>query len=331
MSTSHTLEPTDFYIQQARALQRQVERYMAHCRDVGCRWTNGLDPEAAWAQLIDRLEAAPVSGSGGDDLTAGEVLDFTAAFRDTPYVEVDAALDRLVIDADPSPILETQDHHSTWDDDQKRLMTAFVTTTCLDLPIESFRDSARRLYDAVPAAPPNNSDILAYCGAWPAADPVVIERSQVGGPVLVVSTCGDVETPYESATGLAAALDHATLLTSEADTHTAYLGSECVREIVDTFLTRPRHSGPQHVMSRWRHAVSAARRRRGRPRRTRHLTGWRSDRQVRRCWRWTTMSSPSVLPICLRIAAVMGSLCVPSPRAMKAPRKRDAVDRAGRP
>jgi pimeloyl-ACP methyl ester carboxylesterase len=236
-ATDLTLEPTDFYIQQARALQRQVDRYMEHCRDVGCRWTNGLDPAAAWAQLTDRLEATPASGGGGDDLTAGELIDFTEGFRDTPYEQIDAALDRLVIDADPIPILDTQDDHSTWDDDDVRLMTAFVTTTCLDLPIESYRDSARRLYDAVPAAPADNAAILAYCGAWPTADPVVIQRSQDGGPVLVVSTRGDVETPYESGVGLAAALGHATLLTSEANTHTAYLGSECIRAIVDTFLT----------------------------------------------------------------------------------------------
>ena len=46
-----------------------------------------------------------------------------------------------------------------------------------------------------------------------------------------------METPYESGVGLAAALGHATLLTSEANTHTAYVNSECIREVVDTFLT----------------------------------------------------------------------------------------------
>ena len=165
------------------------------------------------------------------------MLDFTGAFRDMPYAEVDAALDSLVIDGDPSSILETQDDSSTWDDDRVRLMTAFVAITCLDMPIESFRDSARRLYDAVPTAPPDSATTLAYCGAWPVTDRVVIERSQDSGPVLVVSTKGDVETPYESGVGLAAALEHATLLTAEANTHTAYLASECVREIVDAFLT----------------------------------------------------------------------------------------------
>jgi hypothetical protein len=57
------------------------------------------------------------------------------------------------------------------------------------------------------------------------------------GPVLVVSSKGDVETPYESGVGLAAALEHATLLTAEANTHTAYLTSACVRAVVDAFLT----------------------------------------------------------------------------------------------
>ena len=121
-ATDLTLDPTDFYIQQARALQRQLERYVAHCRADGCRWTNGLDAEAAWAQLIDRLEATPVTGGSGEELTAGAVLDFTGAFRDMPYPEVDAALDSLVIDGDPSSILETQDDNSTWDDDRARLI-----------------------------------------------------------------------------------------------------------------------------------------------------------------------------------------------------------------
>ena len=214
-----------------------MARYLEHCRAAGCRWTNGLDPDTAWAQLIDRLRRTPVTGSNGEVLTAGALLDFTEAFRDLPYAEIDAALDSLVIDADPSPILERQNQSSTWDEDRVRLITAFVTITCLDMPIESYRDSARRLYDTVPSAPPDRAAILAYCGAWPVADPVVIQRSQDSGPVLVVSTRGDVETPYESGVGLAAALGHATLLTAEANTHTAYLASACIREIVDTFLT----------------------------------------------------------------------------------------------
>ena len=83
-ATDLTLEPTEFYIQQARRLQRQVERYLEHCRAVVCRWTNGLDPGTAWAQLIDRLRPRPLTASSGDALTAGAVLDFTRDFRETP-------------------------------------------------------------------------------------------------------------------------------------------------------------------------------------------------------------------------------------------------------
>ena len=44
-------------------------------------------------------------------------------------------------------------------------------------------------------------------------------------------------------------------------------------------------------------------------------------RPSRRSVRWTVTSSPVPLWIAARVAVVTASLCLPSPRAMKAPRK----------
>jgi hypothetical protein len=52
---------------------------------------------------------------------------------------------------------------------------------------------------------------------------------------MVVSTQGDVPTPYESGAGLAAALG-VPLLTWEANFHTAYFFSPCVQQLVHRFL-----------------------------------------------------------------------------------------------
>jgi ceramide glucosyltransferase len=59
--------------------------------------------------------------------------------------------------------------------------------------------------------------------------------------------------------GLAAALEHATLLTAEANTHTAYIASECIREIVDTFLPAYTLAEFAEHQLRWARGVRDAR------------------------------------------------------------------------
>lgn len=226
-----TLDPVDFVAQQARAGLEHLDRYLAHCREDGCPWTGGEDPATAWTDLRADLDADPVvSEETGEPVTGVDLRDWY--HQEAPTVtfdELDAALDLLVLERDPSEV-----EVEAFDD--VALASAFFSTTCADLPVDDYRDAVARLVDHVADPPTDALVTLAACAAWPVDDPITITDAEGAGPILVVGTTGDVPTPLPSSAGLAEALAPARLLTWEAESHTAYLFSECVAAAADAVL-----------------------------------------------------------------------------------------------
>lgn len=231
-ATDLTLDPVDFVIQQARAAQRAFDGYLAHCLVDKCAWTRGDDPATAWTQLVRRRNAHPLrDAESGSRVSGDTLLDFAHGVLGGTYAQIDAALDALVLHDDASAFAAPE-----LDEEAEADAVAFVAITCRDLPVPQFRPALERLRDAVTDPAPDSVLVLALCGAWPKpGDPILVRRQPAGAHVMVVSTKGDVPTPYESGVGLARALG-VPLLTWEASSHTAYFFSPCVAQHANRLL-----------------------------------------------------------------------------------------------
>ena len=231
-ATDLTLDPVDFIAQQQRASARAFDAYLAHCLAAQCAWAKGEDPATAWAALLRRLDQDPRhDAQSGTRITGDTLRDFAGKVIELSPTDVDGALDALVLHGDASALVEPPLTHEA-----ERLATAFFAITCQDLPIDHFRPALARLRDAVPDPRPDAVMTLATCAAWPKpGDPIRVKQLPPSAKVMVVSTRGDVPTPYESGVGLARALS-VPLLTFDGGTHTAYLVSPCVAQHANALL-----------------------------------------------------------------------------------------------
>jgi pimeloyl-ACP methyl ester carboxylesterase len=231
-ATDLTIDPVEFFAQQTRAALRAFDRYLDHCRVDECAWTKGDDPERAWKALIRQIDDAPMrSGPSGRQLTSDDLRSFEGNVLGQDLRDVDEALGALVLHDDPRKVLS-----EPLDDATARVLQANVAITCLDMPVHAFDDAFDR-YRALVAQPlPTGVSTLVACSRWAKpGDPIAVRPVPAGTPVMVVSTRGDVPTPYESGAGLAAAL-RVPLLTWEANFHTAYFFSPCVQQYAHRLL-----------------------------------------------------------------------------------------------
>jgi len=121
---------------------------------------------------------------------------------------------------------------------------AYYAVTCLDRETGTFEDIQQRAEEWAVESPTFGPYLAwsdAVCAQWPAS--AVSEPREVAaegaGPILVVSTQYDPATPYEWGVQLADGLADASLISLNADGHTAYFnGSSCVDEAVDAYLLR---------------------------------------------------------------------------------------------
>jgi pimeloyl-ACP methyl ester carboxylesterase len=230
-ATDLTIDPAEFYAQQTQAGLRAFDRYLDHCRVDACAWTRGDDPLDAWNAVVRRIGESPVKDpDSGERLTDADLRTFQyKSFGDAS--DLDDALDALVLRDDPSALLP-----QPADDDEARALEANVVITCLDMPIHDFAAAFDRYRKLVDHPNPDGTSVIAACSQWPKpADPITVARVPDGTPVMVVSTRGDVPTPYESGVGLAQALG-VPVLTWEANSHTAYLFSPCVQDLANRLL-----------------------------------------------------------------------------------------------
>ncbi len=225
-ATDLSLDPVDFVIQQAAAGQRGLARYLDHCRATPCAWTEGDDPQVAWDRLVAAADEPGTQGVTGEHLRS--FGNSVGLFPDPSLAT--AVLDAFVVDGDEEALLDADESPG---DDQ---IPTFLAVTCTDLPIDDYPAALERLRAAVPSASDDSATLLAACAAWPRpVDPIEPRAAAGRGPIAVVSTVGDVNTPYESGVGLAGVLD-APVITWDANNHTAYLFSPCVQAIANAML-----------------------------------------------------------------------------------------------
>jgi len=147
---------------------------------------------------------------------------------------------------DPTPMLGLSDLGAERQPDGSytgNATEAFTAINCLDYPMESGLGAMREEAQALEEASPTLGRYLAYggttCESWahePVRTPAPV-KAEGADPILVIGTTGDPATPYEWAESMAADFESASLLTFEAEGHTAYSrGNKCVQDAVDSYF-----------------------------------------------------------------------------------------------
>ena len=246
------VDPTVGYlqqnIQQAAGFEATFGTFLAQCSDdPTCAFHNGGDAAAAYDELAEAMDAAPITvDPERTDVTQGVLATAVAqAMYDRGYwPQLEQALADLQA-GDGQAVLDMYDEYygyfgDEWDDS----LEAYFAIGCLDDPGSSGPDDLYSHEDEFEAAAPRLGRgwmaELTFCSVWPvpAARPITITGNGAG-PILVVGTTGDAATPLESTRNMAAALEDGHLVIVTADQHTGYGVNTCVDSTVDAYLVDP--------------------------------------------------------------------------------------------
>jgi pimeloyl-ACP methyl ester carboxylesterase len=235
------------------ALDASMRHFLRWCArnpnqsPTGCGFGDG-QPTLAFAKLKRDLDANPVPIPGG-----GRANGFTVAYRllfnlnegKVFWPALGEAL-RQAQQRDPASFLLSPPSPGSFD-----FLNPNVVVECIDREyprdlatleanVRSSAASAPLLGPPWAFAPPTyDHNHAPACAQWPG------ERvSRYDGPyhatgsepILVVGTTNDPDTPYQDAVALSRQLDNATLLTFDAEGHTAFGRSACATEAVTAYL-----------------------------------------------------------------------------------------------
>lgn len=245
-----SLSTTQITLAQAEGFERALKVFLADCAREGCAFASHGGADAAYDELMRRIERAPLSASGypGRKLGPGEALFGVAAAlysREYGWPLLRTALEDAYTKGDATGLFQLFDnlvernaagHYSN-------SVEAQAAINCVDGDYSSNQESYERDATFFAKKAPRFGRALAFgpvvCASWPVkpvshAGPIHVTGAP---PIVVVGTTRDPATPYAWSVALAKQLP-GVLLTHEGDGHTAYgYGrSSCVDEAVDAYL-----------------------------------------------------------------------------------------------
>ncbi|SEP63806.1 alpha/beta hydrolase [Microlunatus flavus] len=235
----------DSDVNQLQGFERALGHFGSWCAAQRCGL--GDDRPAVLASIKDlltRLDAQPLPGSGGRELT--QQLGLSGVL--TPLYDGTDGWPRLAEALQQARrgqgagllALADAGNERSRDGRYGSIATAFPAIRCLDSQDVSVADADRTATKLVAKAPVlgpfAGADV--FCPLWPVAPTAKVRTlHRVGDrPVVVVGTTGDPATPYEYAVDMARQLDSAVLVTHEGEGHTAYGSSACVRRLVQAYF-----------------------------------------------------------------------------------------------
>lgn len=239
---------SDVVREQTRGFELALRAYVTDCltrRD--CPLTGSVDQAMDQISgLLDMVDEQPLVGEDGRVVTANTLLTaiITPLYAQSNWGFLND-LFLTVANGDAEVALLLADMY--YDRENGKYLSnsteSFSAINCLDYP-ERDVDVARMRAEAaeLEKIAPTIGRFQGYgdiaCAEWPVE--AKTERGPVSAegadPILVVGTTGDPATPYRWAEALAEQLDSGVLLTYEGEGHTAYGGSNCVDEVVNTYL-----------------------------------------------------------------------------------------------
>lgn len=238
----------DVVREQTRGFELALRAYVTDCleRD-DCPLTGPIDQSMEQISgLLDMVEDEPLEGADGRVVTANTLLTaiITPLYAQSNWGLLDD-LFLSVSNGSAEVALTLADFY--YDRENGKYLNnsteAFSAINCLDYPgrdvdVERMRSEAAELEKIAPTIGRFQGYGDVACAEWP----VDAKTDRVGvtgagaDPILVVGTTGDPATPYRWAESLARQLESGVLLTYEGEGHTAYGESNCVDEIINTYL-----------------------------------------------------------------------------------------------
>jgi pimeloyl-ACP methyl ester carboxylesterase len=236
---------------QAKAFDVELRRFVEDCLPrEDCPLTGDVDQGVQQiVDLLARLDAKPLPGVGSrklnESLATYAILSYLY-FPPTDWEVLRYGL-AAAMEGDGSVLMDMMDERIQRNPDgtyQNNGNEAFYAVSCLDRPAMGDAAHAAELAKEWAKDAPVFGPYLAWgnlpCWQWPLGPgntPLAPISAKGSDPILVVSTKYDPATPYEWGVQVAKELDNATLLTYDADGHTAYTsGSKCVDNIVDEYF-----------------------------------------------------------------------------------------------
>ncbi|MSZ55566.1 MAG: alpha/beta fold hydrolase [Actinobacteria bacterium] len=242
-------DPTADYIegglQQAKGFETEFSKFLAQCSaNKKCKFYNGGHAEAAFDELIQRLDTEPLLVSKNRALV-NQAIAYSAVtfamYSSSIWPDLEVALSDAQ-NGKGAGLMSLYDRYYQRAPDGKygNELEAFNAIMCLDDPgpstvaeqdsyIPQFKAAAPRLVDSFTSG---------YgCVFWSAKpDRRIAITGNGAGPIVVVGTTGDAATPLAGTRTMASTLQDGRLIVVTDDRHTGYGANDCVLSAVDKYL-----------------------------------------------------------------------------------------------
>ncbi len=233
---------------QAKGFETALRAYVGYCVDGGDCFLGGT-VDAGTERIrsfLDDVEARPLPGSSGRELTVGNaVLGIWAPLYNEGYWPIlDAALESAFED-NGAALLALSDAYTNrgpggYVDNS---LEALYAVNCLDhddaIPADEVPARIAEFEEVSPTFGAIFAFGLSSCSQWPVRTgrvPAPI-HAEGAAPILVIGTSRDPATPLEWAEALATQLESGILVSRDGDGHTGYnAGNQCVDRTVDSYL-----------------------------------------------------------------------------------------------
>ncbi|MGV9938511.1 alpha/beta hydrolase [Streptomyces sp. NPDC003401] len=231
------------------ALDGAMSRFLDWCAAdrATCGFGDG-DPRAAFEKLKADLDADPVPTANGG-LANGYTLVYRLMFNINEGKVIWPAFGEALRKAqlrDNTSFLLRPPSPASFD-----FLGPNVAVECVDRDyphdprllernVTAYAKAAPLLGPAMAYGPPTyDHQHATACAQWPGEHVSRYDgsyRAKGSAPILVLGTTGDPDTPYQDAVALSRRLDNASLLTFEAEGHTAFGRSACATDAVVGYL-----------------------------------------------------------------------------------------------
>jgi pimeloyl-ACP methyl ester carboxylesterase len=238
-------DPLEASLQQGAGFEAVLGTFLDQCSaDSSCPFHNGGDAAGAFDRLMTSLDESPLPSAEGRppvDRGVAVIAVAQSMYSDSYWPALERALEDAAA-GDGRGLLQLRDAYYGRQPDGSygNLIESFQAINCAD---EAERPTVEESDAEVPAILEVAPRIFPYTtGSYsctffpPALDPRVTITGAGAGPIVVIGTTGDAATPLESTRAMADALDDGRLVIVEANRHTGYRESDCVQEIVHTYL-----------------------------------------------------------------------------------------------
>ena len=243
-----SLSTEELSLEQAKGFETALRAYVGHCVDEGGCFLGGTVDAGTQRirKFLDDVEASPIPGSGGRELTVGNaVLGIWAPLYNEGYWPIlDSSLE-AAFEGNGAALLALSDAYTSRGPSGyvDNSLEALYAVNCLDhddsIPAEQVPSHIAEFEQVAPTFGAIFAFGLSSCSQWPVHTGRVPEPIHAKGaaPILVIGTTRDPATPLKWAEALARQLQSGILVRRDGDGHTGYnAGNSCVDETVESYL-----------------------------------------------------------------------------------------------